>query len=120
MPSPLSTHTLPMLHRLNRESMATAVFQDDTLLIITKSGATAHALNASEIKAVSLTKLPVANRLTPNPPKDTDGRREDSGRGVRELRGRWPGLHWGRWEVGGRFSVAAQVPYGPLRELQCG
>ena len=31
--------------------------------------------------------------LTPNPPKDTDGRREDSGRGwVRELQGRWPGV----------------------------
>ena len=30
---------------------------------------------------------------TPNPPKDTDGRREDSGRGwVRELQGRWPGV----------------------------
>ena len=57
--------------------------------------------------------------LTPNPPKDTDGRREDSGRGVRELQGRWPGLHWGRWEVGGRSSVAAQGPYGRLRELRC-
>ena len=53
------------------------------------------------------------------PPKDTDGRREDSGRGVRELQGRWPGLHWGRWEVGGRSSVAAQGPYGRLRELRC-
>ena len=32
-------------------------------------------------------------RFTPNPPKDTDGRREDSGRGwVRELQGRWPGV----------------------------
>ena len=31
--------------------------------------------------------------LNPNPPKDTDGRREDSGRGwVRELQGRWPGI----------------------------
>ena len=31
--------------------------------------------------------------LSPNPPKDTDGRREDSGREwVRELQGRWPGL----------------------------
>ncbi len=31
--------------------------------------------------------------LNPNPPKDTDGRREDSGRGwVRELQGRWPGV----------------------------
>ena len=32
-------------------------------------------------------------KLNPNPPKDTDGRREDSGRGwVRELQGRWPGV----------------------------
>ena len=31
--------------------------------------------------------------LNPNPPKDTEGRREDSGRGwVRELQGRWPGV----------------------------
>ena len=31
--------------------------------------------------------------LTLNPPKDTDGRREGSGRGwVRELQGRWPGV----------------------------
>ena len=36
------------------------------------------------------TGLPLLN---PNPPKDTDGRREDSGRGwVRELQGRWPGV----------------------------
>ena len=28
------------------------------------------------------------SRLIPNPPMDTDGRREDSGRGVRELQGR--------------------------------
>ena len=35
----------------------------------------------------------VIHRLSPNPPKDTDGRREDSGRGwVRELQGRWPGV----------------------------
>ncbi len=31
--------------------------------------------------------------ISPNPPKDTDGRREYSGRGwVRELQGRWPGV----------------------------
>ena len=67
-----------------------------------------------------LAALNLANELlNPNPPKDTDGRREDSGRGVRELQGRWPGLHWGRWEVGGRSSVAAQGPYGRLRELRC-
>ena len=35
----------------------------------------------------------VINRFSPNPPKDTDGRREGSGRGwVRELQGRWPGV----------------------------
>ena len=34
-----------------------------------------------------------ARPFSPNPPKDTDGRREDSGRGwVRELQGRWPGV----------------------------
>ena len=38
---------------------------------------------------------------------------------MRELQGRWPGLHWGIWEVGGRSSVAAQGPYGRLRELRC-
>ena len=58
------------------------------------------------------------NSLT-DKPESTEGRREDSGRGVRELQGRWPGLHWGRWEVGGRSSVAAQGPYGRLRELRC-
>ena len=48
--------------------------------------------------------------VSPNPPKDTDGRREDSGRGwVRELQGRWPGVGVdGR--QGGRSSVAAQGP----------
>ena len=64
MSSSRSTHTLPMLHRLNRESMAAAIFQDDTLVITSKSGATAHELNATELQAVSITKLPVANRLT--------------------------------------------------------
>ena len=35
----------------------------------------------------------VALLFSSNPPKDTDGRREGSGRGwVRELQGRWPGV----------------------------
>ena len=29
-----------------------------------------------------------AGPLSPNPPKDTDGRREESGRGMRELQGK--------------------------------
>ena len=59
------------------------------------------------------------DHLSPNPPKDTDGRREDRRRGMRELQGRWPGLDWGRWEVGGGTSVTAQAPNGRLRELGC-
>ena len=55
--------------------------------------------------------------LSPNPPVDTDGRRENSGRVVRELPGRWPGIQWGRWEVGKGSSVVAQGPYGRLRTL---
>ena len=38
---------------------------------------------------------------------------------MRELQGRWPGLHGGRWEVGGGSSVVAQGSYGRLRELRC-
>ena len=45
--------------------------------------------------------------FTPNPPKDTDGRREDSGRVGEGATGEMAGLHWGRLEVGGRSSVAA-------------
>ena len=60
-----------------------------------------------------------AEWVLPGKPESTDGRREDSGRGVRELQARWPGLHWGRWEGGGRSSVAAQGPYGRLRGLRC-
>ena len=49
-------------------------------------------------------RLPCIN---PNPPKDTDGRREDSGRVGEGAIGEMAGLHWGRLEVGGRSSVAA-------------
>ena len=77
-------------------------------------------IQISELNALNACLAVIRSKqLSPNPPKDTDGRREDSGRGVRELQGRWPGLHWGRWEVGGRSSVAAQGPYGRLRELRC-
>ena len=39
---------------------------------------------------ISLTSTVPASEpsLSPNPPKDTDGRREESGRGVRELQGK--------------------------------
>ena len=47
------------------------------------------------------------SHLSPNPPKDTDGRREDSGRVGEGATGEMAGLHWGRLEVGGRSSVAA-------------
>ena len=44
------------------------------------------------VAALATEELPVVV-VNPNPPKDTDGRREGSGRGwVRELQGRWPGV----------------------------
>ena len=50
--------------------------------------------------------------LSPNPPKDTEGRREGSGRGwVRELQGRWPGV---LGQMGGRRPVFSRRT-GPLR-----
>ena len=54
-------------------------------------------------------------QLTPNPPKDTDGRREDSGRGVRELQARLSGLDSGRREVAGRPAGALGGADGGLR-----
>ena len=54
-------------------------------------------------------------RISPNPPKDTDGRREDSGRGwVRELQGRWPGVG-----VDGRPAAGLQSPHRAPKAL-CG
>ena len=48
----------------------------------------------TELLLAGATTIEEANVvLSPNPPKDTDGRREGSGRGwVRELQGRWPGV----------------------------
>ena len=39
-----------------------------------------------KVERATIGKLPAI--LSPNPPKDTDGRREESGRGVRELQGK--------------------------------
>ncbi len=52
------------------------------------------ALRESHRRDFATVRLPLEDRsLNPNPPKDTDGRREGSGRGwVRELQGRWPGV----------------------------
>ena len=42
----------------------------------------------TDIRNVLVTPQIRARFLNPNPPKDTDGRREESGRGVRELQGK--------------------------------
>ena len=43
---------------------------------------------ADESAPDTFQKLEKLGELSPNPPKDTDGRREESGRGVRELQGK--------------------------------
>ena len=55
--------------------------------------------------------------LNPNPPMDTDGRRKDTGRGVRKLQKRWSGLDSGRREVGGRSAGAFGGTDGGLQWL---
>ena len=55
-----------------------------------------HAIAEAEFKSQMSEQLEniidhlhvIAESLNPNPPKDTDGRREESGRGVRELQGK--------------------------------
>ena len=56
-------------------------------------------------------------RLNPNPPMDTDGQREDNGRGVREYRRDNPGSNLGRREVGGRSAGAFGGADGGLQWL---
>ena len=56
-------------------------------------------------------------RLSPNPPMDTDGQREDNGRGVREYRRDNPGSNLGRREVGGRSAGAFGGADGGLQWL---
>ena len=55
--------------------------------------ATSYTPTAMEVLGVAVPDIrsvarDVGRRLSPNPPKDTDGRREESGRGVRELQGK--------------------------------
>ena len=55
--------------------------------------------------------------LSSNPPMDTDGQREDNGRGVREYRRDNPGSNLGRREVGGRSAGAFGGADGGLQWL---
>ena len=48
--------------------------------------------------------------LSPNPPMDRDGRREDSGRGGGSYRRDNPGSNSGRWEVGGGLQALWGAP----------
>ena len=52
-----------------------------------------QAVSGGGVRDAGACQVGAMGHLNPNPPKDTDGRREGSGRGwVRELQGRWPGL----------------------------
>ena len=48
----------------------------------------ADYMNGAPCTGEELIPPSLATPLIPNPPKDTDGRREESGRGVRELQGK--------------------------------
>ena len=62
----------------------------DQMMIMMQTATIPHE---KVMKSIELFGKYVIPEFNPNPPKDTDGRREDSGRGwVRELQGRWPGL----------------------------
>ena len=64
---------------------------DETLPSLIPFGYTvATGLNVALLRITRRYRLFRFNQLafSPNPPKDTDGRREESGRGVRELQGK--------------------------------
>ena len=60
-----------------------------TLLLVSEVGVLSinETVGAKRALRFVLIMLVIGN-LSPNPPKDTDGRREESGRGVRELQGK--------------------------------
>ena len=63
------------------------VFHHEYLYKVASQIYMAEGVSEEEARTVA------THQVNPNPPKDTDGRREGSGRGwVRELQGRWPGV----------------------------
>ena len=78
-----------MPRQRTRYRRVTYVFPEDFALCLERFKETS-GLSSSELAHLIGTS---PFTVSPNPPKDTDGRREDSGRGwVRELQGRWPGV----------------------------
>ena len=65
---------------------------------------------AKRVSGIRHIQVEVVLVLSPNPPMDTDGRREDTGRGVRKLQKRWSGLDSGRREVGGGLQALLGAP----------
>ena len=65
----------------------------DTPDLVILPGTKSTTADLAWLRATGLADQIIALSVSPNPPKDTDGRREGSGRGwVRELQGRWPGV----------------------------
>ena len=113
-------HTRRILAAYRQNGATALVFAPRVGAGPSSSGATqfTRAMDELGVELILPRSLHAKGRVE-SKPESTDGRREDSRRGVRELQARWPGLHWGRWEGVGRSSVAAQGPYGRLRGLRC-
>ena len=62
--TPRSSKTAPLLHRFNQNRAASVSFENDALIIYTKSGLIAHTVVADQIKEIHLQKFPLFNRLT--------------------------------------------------------
>ena len=94
----------------------TGLFPDDASpTSMEVSGFPAQIMITDGTEAEGGLSVGISVKVNPNPPKDTDGRREDSGRGwVRELQGRWPGVG-----VDGRPADGLQSPHRAPRAL-CG
>ena len=88
--SPVTTRTFLRIRRINPDnplSQHIGLESAMTLLLAAGFSDTCHRRTITHMAGSRGARF-ITFPLNPNPPKDTDGRREESGRGVRELQGK--------------------------------